>query len=99
MVYKITFKKRFRSRLEQVLVYLEGEFGLLVSQKFVQQIERKFRTLEKQPFIGRRSPTFHNIRSISASRQNRIYYRIEGNKIVVLNMYDTRINPNRNKFE
>ncbi len=85
MVYTIVFKQRFKSKLEKVLLYVENEFGLLVSQKFAQQIARKLTTLEQQPFIGRRSATFKNIRSIAASRQNCIYYRVEKRKIIILN--------------
>ncbi len=99
MVYEIIFKKRFRNKLEKVFVYIENEFGYLVAEKFAQQLDKKFKTLQQQPFIGRKSVSFSNIRSIPAGKQNRIYYRIERNRIVVLNMYDTRINPIKNKFQ
>jgi len=99
MVYQIIFRQKFKTKLENTLNYLEGEFGFTVSQKFALTVERKLKTLQQQPFIGRTPPTFPNIKSISASLHNRIYYRIQGRKIIVLNMYDTRINPKRNRFE
>ena len=99
MVYEIVFKKRFQNKLEQVFIYIETEFGLDVSQKFASRLDKKFKLLQQQPFIGRRSISFNNIRSISAGKQNRIYYKIEANKVVVLNMFDTRINPSKNKYQ
>lgn len=99
MVYQIIFRQRFKIKLENTLNYLEGEFGFAVSQKFALTVERKLKTLQQQPFIGRTSATFPNIKSISASIHNRIYYRIKGKNIIVFNMYDTRINPKRNKLE
>ncbi|MEO8569417.1 MAG: type II toxin-antitoxin system RelE/ParE family toxin [Ginsengibacter sp.] len=99
MVYEIIFKKRFRNKLEKVFFYLENEFGYLIAEKFAQSLNEKFNTLQGQPYIGVKSTVFSSVRSISAGKQNRIYYRIEGNKVVVLNMYDTRINPIKNKFK
>ncbi len=99
MVYEIIFKKWFRNKLEKVFKYIEGEFGYLVAQKFAQQLDKKFNTLQQQPFIGRKSVSFSNIRSIPAGKQNRIYYRIQRNKIIVQNIYDTRVYPAKNKLE
>ena len=99
MVYKIIFKKRFRNKLQNLLDYIENEFGLLVAQRFAKQLDKKFITLQQQPFIGQPSLYIQNIRSIHAGKHNRVYYRIEGNKIIIVNMYDTRINPKNNKFK
>ena len=99
MVYHLIFKKRFRNKLEKLLTYLEGEFGLLITQKFARKLDKQFRLLQKQPFIGSQSPTIPNIRSIPAGRYNRIYYRIEKDIIIIVNMYDTRINPKRNRLK
>jgi plasmid stabilization system protein ParE len=52
MVYKIIFKKRFRNKFQKLLVYIENEFGLLVAKKFAKQLDKKFITLQQQPFIG-----------------------------------------------
>ncbi len=99
MVYEIIFKKRFRNKLQNLLSYIENEFGLLVAQRFAKQLDKKFGTLQKQPFIGKPSVYIRNIRSIHAGKHNRLYYRIEGNKIVIINMYDSRINPKRNRLK
>jgi hypothetical protein len=32
------------------------------------------------------------------TKHNRIFYRIKGNQIEVINMYDTRSNPKKNKY-
>jgi plasmid stabilization system protein ParE len=99
MVYEITFKKRFQNKLEKLLNYIEREFGLLVAQRFAKQLDKKLLTLQQQPSIGKPSLYISNIRSIHAGKYNRLYYRIESNKIVILNIYDTRINPKRNKLK
>ena len=99
MVYKIIFKKHFRNKLQNLLGYIENEFGLLVAQWFAKQLDKKFITLQQQPFIGQPSVYIQNIRSIHAGKHNRLYYRIEGNEIIIVNMYDTRINPKKNRLK
>jgi plasmid stabilization system protein ParE len=99
MVYQIIFKKRFQNKLEKLLNYIENEFGLLVAQKFAMQLDKMFLTLQQQPSIGKPSLYIPNVRSIHAGKHNRLYYRIESNKIVILNLYDTRINPKRNRLK
>lgn len=98
MVYQLIVKKRFKNKLEKLLTYLESEFGLIVTKKFAQRLDHKFQTLLQYPFMGMQSPTILNIRSIRAGKHSRIYYRIEKDKIVVVNMYDTRINPRKNRY-
>ena len=99
MVYKIIFKKRFRHKLQNLLGYIENEFGLLVAQRFARQLDKKFITLQQPPLIVQPSVYIQNIRSIHAGKLNRLYYRIEGNKIIIINMYDTRINPKKNRLK
>lgn len=99
MVWEIIFKKRFRNKLEKLLIYLENDFCYLIAQRFARQLDKKFTVLQQQPLIGRRSVSFKEIRSIPAGKHNRIYYRIENNKIIVLNLYDTRIKPNKNRLK
>ena len=94
MVYKIIFNKRFRNKLQNLLGYIENEFGLLVAQRFAKQLDKKFMTLQQQPSVY-----IQNIRSIHTGKHNRLYYRIEGNKIIIINMYDTRINPKKNRLK
>ncbi len=98
IVYKIIFKERFQNKLQNLLTYIENEFGLLVAQRFAKQLDKKFITLQQQPFIVKPSVYVQNVRSIPAGKHNRLYYRIEGNKIIIMNMYDSRINPKRNRL-
>ncbi|HEY2725712.1 MAG TPA: type II toxin-antitoxin system RelE/ParE family toxin [Parafilimonas sp.] len=69
MVYEIVFKKHFVTKLQKVFDYINGELGILIAQKFAQELEKKFDLLSEQPFVGRRSSTFNQIRSISAGKQ------------------------------
>lgn len=81
------------------MIYIEQEFGLLVAKKFADQLDKKLIALQQHPFIGQQSTSDKNVRSILAGKHNRVYYQIKKDKLIVLNMYDTRINPIKNKLK
>lgn len=99
MVYKIVVKKRFQNKYIALLDHLGKEFGLPVALRFQRIIFKRFERLKHFPYMGISSETIPGVRSILLSKQNRIYYKIESNKIVILNMYDTRMNPKRNPYK
>lgn len=33
------------------------------------------------------------------TRHNKMYYKIKGKTVVILNMYDTRMNPKKNPYK
>ena len=97
MAYEIVKKKRFYNQLFKLLSYLETNWGLQVASEFLNKIDSRFKTLEEQPFIGRPS-TQSQTRSILITSHNRLIYKISGNKIIVLAMYDTRMNLKKNRY-
>ena len=51
------------------------------------------------PKIGRPAVKIKDVRSISITRHNRLYYKVEKNTIKVITLFDTRQNPSKNKFD
>lgn len=99
MAYQIIYKKRFLKKLLKLLDYLKTEWNKDVADKFIDKLQKRLETLAKQPFIGISSAKVNLVRSILITRQNRIFYRMKGNVIEIVNMYDTRSNPKRNKYK
>lgn len=97
MVYQMIFNDRFQNKLQKLLTYIEGKFGLLVAQKFAEELNTKLIILHQQSSIGKPSSFVANNRSIIAGNHNRLYSRIEGTKMIIFNMYDMRINPKKYK--
>ena len=97
MAKQVIYKKRFLNKLDKLLIYLEKEWTITIANEFLDKLEDKMRTIKHHPDIGSIT-TFKNIRSILVTKHNRVYYRIEENKIAVLNMIDTRKNPKKNPF-
>jgi plasmid stabilization system protein ParE len=99
MAYQVIYKKRFNNKLIQLLQYLEQEWGQKVSVEFLSKIDKRIETLKQQPFIGKPSEKKPEVRAISITKHNRLYYKISNNKIVILNLFDTRKSSKNNPFD
>lgn len=98
MAYQIIIKKRFSNKVLKVLTYLEKEWSEKVAAEFLLKIDRRFEMLKKQPFAGAPSLKIEEVRGLLITMHNRLYYKIVGNKVIILNMYDTRSNPKKNPY-
>jgi plasmid stabilization system protein ParE len=79
------------NKLLDVLNYLEKEGGNQVANEFQDKVFVRTYMLQINPFIG--VPTgVASVRSILITKHNRLYYRLNGNRLVILNLYDTRSN-------
>jgi plasmid stabilization system protein ParE len=99
MAFTIIYKKRFVNKLVKVLDYLEKEWGGKVATAFLSTLDERINMLNKYPEIGKASAKLPSIRSILISKHNKLYYKIDREFIVILNMYDMRMNPKRNLYE
>jgi plasmid stabilization system protein ParE len=94
MAYRVEFKKRFYNRMHNVWQYLQNEWGLKVADEFLTTVYARVYALQLNPFIGAHTG-IGNVRSVHVTKHNRLYYRIEGETIVILNLYDTRGNKRK----
>ena len=91
MAYEVVISKRFSNKLLIVLDYLQNKFGKSVANEFQDKLIIRIYILQINPFIG--APTgISNVRSTLITKHNRMYYRIKDNKLIILNLYDTRSN-------
>ena len=55
--------------------------------------------LINEPDSGRNSTKVPDVQWILITKHNKLYYRVKGEIIYVITLFDTRQNPNRNKYE
>ena len=79
--------------------YLLLEWSLPVAEKFAETIDRRIDVLTLFPNIGIASTKDLSIRSIIITKHNKLYYRILTEKIEILNIFDTRQNPQKNLYQ
>jgi plasmid stabilization system protein ParE len=98
MAYKIVIKKRFTNKVKKVLSHLETEWSHKVADEFLNKIDRRIELLSAQTYIGATSSKVKEVRGLLITRHNRIYYKIKNDQVIILNMYDTRMQPDKNPY-
>jgi plasmid stabilization system protein ParE len=95
---EVILKKRFQSKVDKLLFYLEQEFGKKGIDTFRRSLLSGLEIIKKYPESG--APTIlENVRSFRAGKHIRVYYKVKGNQLIILNMYDLRQDPSKNIFK
>lgn len=84
--------------LETIVSYIESEWSETIADKFVESVKERVEILPKYPHMGMASGKSPSIRSIKLSKHNRLYYRLENNTLVLLNIFDLRQHPDKNIY-
>ena len=98
MEIKIEWTDPVLQDLETIVSYIEIEWSQAIADKFVEELLDRIETLSGQPFMGMASRKYPNIRSIKVSRYNGLYYKVEKDKLVLLNIFDLRQHPDKNIY-
>ncbi|MBK8496533.1 MAG: hypothetical protein IPL50_17205 [Chitinophagaceae bacterium] len=99
MDLQIVAKKRFLNSFQKITSRLNKEWSKKTAEDFNTIVIRKLDLIVSQPYIGKQTAV-KNTRSVVVGKghQNKIYYRVEKSKLVIINMIDTRKNPKKNPF-
>ena len=98
MAYQVIIKKRFTNKVQKVLAWLHKEWSPKVAAEFLEKVDYRIDLLAKQPYAGAPSAKVKDIRGLLITRHNKMYYKVKGDRVIILNMYDTRINPKKNPY-
>jgi plasmid stabilization system protein ParE len=78
------------SGFKEIADYLEGGWGDLVVDAFVSDVVHTIAILEVFPNGGVLEVVDLGIRSIPVARKVRLFYRIDGDRLIILEFIDTR---------
>ena len=92
---RIVWTKRALRRLSEILEYIEIEFGVVARESFRSQTKDFTRLLSEFPEMGTLEVKEKNLRGFQLTKQTRIFYRIKGDRIIILTFFDSRQNPRR----
>ena len=100
MALRIIAKKRFENKVKKLLEYLLLNWYDAVADDFILQLNHTVELLSKNPNIGSKIKGLdnNNTRTILITKHNRLYYRTEKGKLIIINIIDTRRNPKKNPF-
>jgi plasmid stabilization system protein ParE len=92
---KILWTTRASSNLDRILEYLEKEWSISSVKKFNNKLLNFLELLKKKPEIGKIVLQDKNIRAFVLTKQNTIFYRLKNNQIIILQLFDNRMNPKK----
>ena len=99
MAYKIRYNKTYLKELKVIAGWLEKKWSKKTADDFVKEVYNKIHNLSITPFAGTITQKSPDIRKLVITKHNKVYYRVKGNTITVLNLFETKLNPKRNKYE
>jgi len=99
MAYKIKINKRFEIKVAKTYEYLVNEWGFSVADAFYEKIFHRLAILQKQPYIGKVTKKRPKIRRTLSGKYNVLYYRIDGDTIVLINFLNSKKNPKHNPYD
>jgi len=94
---KIFITKRATKKFYAIKEYIAEEWGELVAGTFEQKTVEFFDLLEKFPEMGSVEVSDKGIRGFQLTKQTRIFYRIKGERIIILTFFDVRQHPKKTK--
>jgi plasmid stabilization system protein ParE len=98
MARKIIWTKRANKRLNQIINYLEGEFGETITKNFVSNTYQILDLISQNPNLGTMENLDKSIRGFLLTKHNRVFYRVTEREIIILNFFDTRSNPKNPRY-
>ncbi len=98
MAYKISWTDNALEDYQRIVEYLIKKWSFTDAANFESIVNKKLANLSGQPFMGIPSQEKHSLRSILLTKHNRLFYRIKDETIELLNIFDTRQDPEKNPF-
>jgi len=95
MALKIFWTKRALSNFDNILKYLESEFGEGPTKAFVIKVHNFIDNLQDFPELGILQNSEKQIRGFVIVKQVTIFYRIYKDQIRILNIFGNRQNPKK----
>ena len=93
MALIIRWSTRADIKLDQLIIYLETEWGENVVKAFMSKLYDFLEILSEFPEIGSMQYPEKQIRGFALTKQVSIFYRIDDNQIVWLDIFDNRSDP------
>ena len=95
MALKIRWSTRADIKLDQLIIYLQSEWGDSVVQAFMRKLYDFLEILSEFPEIGSMQYPEKRIRVFALTKQVSIFYRFDEDQIVLLDFFDNRSDPKK----
>jgi hypothetical protein len=91
--YKVTISKRAENNLDEIINYLDQEWGKKVKDNFLGKLIKIQNLLSTNPFLFVDYSKNMKIHRCLVTKHNFLYYKIIKNEVQIITIHDTRRNP------
>jgi plasmid stabilization system protein ParE len=98
MALEIQWSKRADKKFEKILEYLLVDWSERVTKSFIRKVYDLIDTLAEYPEIGAIENKEKGIRGFTVVKQINIFYKVSGNKIIILDFFDNRQAIEKKRF-
>ena len=98
MALKIQWSKRADKKFDKIIEYLMVKWSERVTKSFVKKVHDLIDTLSEFPEIGTIENKEKGIRGFTVIKQVIIFYKVSGNRIIILDFFDNRQAPEKKRF-
>ena len=98
MALEIHWSKQADKKFNKILEYLLVEWNERVTKSFVKKVFDLIETLSEFPKIGAIENKDKGIRGFTVVKQVNLFYKISGDKIIILDFFDNRQAPVKKRF-
>ena len=98
MALTIFWSKKADKNFDKIIRFIDEEWGESVTRVFVRKVYDFLDILQEFPEIGTIENRESNIRGFVIVKQLTLFYKINQNKIILLNFFDNRMNPEKKKY-
>lgn len=98
MALSIVWLKRAEAKFDGILMYLQAEWGTAVTSAFVRKVYNFLDILVEYPEVGTLENPKKGIRGFVITKHTTIFYKIQNDKIIILNFFDNRQHPKNKKY-
>ncbi len=95
MKFKVSFTPKAEADFEAIIDYIESEFGFNASSNFKKLVLDFATLMETFPEIGSIEVKEKNIKGLVLHRRLKAFYRIKNDRVIILRLFDTRLNPSK----
>ncbi len=83
---------------EGIIDYNTENYSEKVASDFINKVIDRLNILSRYPDIGRKSKKKENVKFYKIDKDRDLYYRIDEDNLIVIYIFDTRQDPNKNPY-
>jgi plasmid stabilization system protein ParE len=93
MAKTIKINKKATRKISKIAEYLEYEYSYQTASNFVASVYKTIDKITEHPSRGRKVPSSKTLQFLNIDAHRQIFYRVHSSVISVVDIFDTRQNP------